>query len=835
MTSADTPYGRAALTYLERGWWPLPLPPNAKAPVPAGWTGSRAARAPQRADVAGWITRGRFDDHQVGNICVRMPNDVIGIDVDVYGDKRGDLALDELERRTGTQLPGTYSSTARGWGESRIRFYRVPAGTRLRANPGDGIEIVQHHHRYAVVWPSVHPKTRTTYRWYDAAGDELDEPPLIEDLTELPWPWIAELQSVGSRDPNDVAATPEDVVRFRAEACGMAKPKGIDGWRRKLDESAGSRHDRLVAFACWGAREALLGWYPFAQVEALLRAWWANVMDDPARRDGTEFDDVMAWAVAQAILGKNSPQMVEKRRQADEARARTPRTPETSSTDEATSDEVAVMPTTWSDAHVGEAFGATLLGRWLYCRARGGWLRWDGRRWVVDPGEAVYEEFRQWVLDLGTTVWKREGNSDTMKALSRYRDRGKIDSAVTIARRLDGIAAGAEEFDRHPHLLNVLNGVVDLRTGELGEHDPTMRMTRLAGADFEPGATHVDFDAVLEALNPDPRAWVQRLFGAAAFGAVVDDVLAVFDGTGSNGKTTLLKAVSISLGDYAAPASTRLLMARGVNDEHPTLIADLAGRRLVYIEETPEGGALKMEQVKAITGGGTLKARFIGRDYFEFEPSHQIVVATNHRPAVNASDYAAWRRLRLVPFTRTYVLPHEAKPGDLVADRGLRSRLAHPAQRRAALAWVVAGAVAWHAEGGLGGCAEIDEATSAWRRDEDVIHAWWADRVSPGGAARASDVYNSFVDWCQREGRRFVPSNKEFAKRFVDHDLARTHGVERQVRRNGTWYSGLTVVDVVGNPPVSHTPARGEAPEHPPHPPRPGTTPLLGTDDEDVF
>src|SRR5690606_37895765 len=109
--------------------------------------------------------------------------------------------------------------------------------------------------------------------------------------------------------------------------------------------------------------------------------------------------------------------------------------------------------------------------------------------------------------------------------------------------------------------------------------------------------------------------------------------------------------------------------------------------------------------VKAITGGGALSARFIGRDYFQFQPSHQIIVATNHRPAVNASDYASWRRLKLVPFPRTYRPDHEAKPGDLIADRGLRARLGRPAQRNAVLAWVVTGAVEWYRAGGLGGCS----------------------------------------------------------------------------------------------------------------------------------
>ncbi len=49
-----------------------------------------------------------------------------------------------------------------------------------------------------------------------------------------------------------------------------------------------------------------------------------------------------------------------------------------------------------------------------------------------------------------------------------------------------------------------------------------------------------------------------------------------------------------------------------------------------------------MEQLKALSGGTEIKARFIAKDQFTFAPTHQFIIATNHRPAVNASDHAAW-------------------------------------------------------------------------------------------------------------------------------------------------------------------------------------------------
>nr|MDQ3350746.1 phage/plasmid primase, P4 family [Actinomycetota bacterium] len=411
----------------------------------------------------------------------------------------------------------------------------------------------------------------------------------------------------------------------------------------------------------------------------------------------------------------------------------------------------------------------------------------------LDPGEAVFEEFRRWIIALGDHLWHNDGDAETMKKVARYRERGKIDAAVTIARRLEPIAARADEFDTHSHLLNVHNGVVDLRTGDLGSHDPTLKIRQLAGAAYRSDATHPDIDAVLHVMTSGVRDWVQRLLGSAAVGTVVDDIVAVADGKGSNGKTTLLKMAAVALGDYATPASTRLLIARATHDDHPTLIADLFGRRLVYIEETPEGGALKMEQLKALSGGTEIKARFIAKDQFTFSPTHQFIIATNHRPAVNASDHAAWRRLRLIPFPNTYRKPHEARNGDLVADLGLRTRLGLECQREAALAWIVAGAVAWHRDG-LGGCAEVDAATDTWRRSEDVIEAWWNDRVvaDRNGEEGAAAVYRSFTEWCDLNGRR-PPSNKEFVKKLTDHELYERHRIERHDGMNGRVYRGFSV------------------------------------------
>ena len=88
------------------------------------------------------------------------------------------------------------------------------------------MELVQHHHRFVVAWPSVHPKTGGTYRWYGPDGELMPEGavPRPEDLPELPETWLDGLRmthenkrrSRGSREKPDDAELPVyDVLRAR--------------------------------------------------------------------------------------------------------------------------------------------------------------------------------------------------------------------------------------------------------------------------------------------------------------------------------------------------------------------------------------------------------------------------------------------------------------------------------------------------------------------------------------------------------------------------------------------------------------------------------------------
>lgn len=186
------PYAQVALQYWAAGWQGvIPLPSRDKYPPPRGFTGA-GALMPSYADVYAWVE----GDEGNGNIGLRFPPNLIGIDVDAYGEKMGGVTLAEKLVRWG-ELPETWKLSSRGKdGLSGIYVYSIPEGLRWPGIVGPGIDIIENRYRYAVTWPSVHPSGKV-YEWFDPTGlpysIDTDNVPSPSDFPALPQSWINNL------------------------------------------------------------------------------------------------------------------------------------------------------------------------------------------------------------------------------------------------------------------------------------------------------------------------------------------------------------------------------------------------------------------------------------------------------------------------------------------------------------------------------------------------------------------------------------------------------------------------------------------------------------------
>jgi P4 family phage/plasmid primase-like protien len=437
------------------------------------------------------------------------------------------------------------------------------------------------------------------------------------------------------------------------------------------------------------------------------------------------------------------------------------------------------------DAYIGKRIADDYLADRFLHSGVFGWMKFDGRRWQPVEQAVVAEVIRQGVIEFHRAEAQAGANADRLKNISALFSAHRLKAVLWVAKGY--LTVDNEEFDAHPDLLNVRNGVVDLRDGTLHPHDPLLRFTKVTMVDYQPGAVHDDWGQALTALPAEVADWLQLRWGQGLTGhPVPDDVMVVLKGAGENGKTTLVDSVREAVGpDYAVVLPDRVLLAR--SGDHPTELMTLRGARLAFMEEFPELGHLNVKRLKDMHGTGRITARYIGKDSVSWQVTHTIFVTTNYLPRVDESDHGTWRRLLLVEFPYRYRKRHETveMPTDRRGDPDLRDRLRRGAggQHEAILAWLVTGAVRWYQRDKTmpEPPESVRSATDVWRMTSDLLLRYINDNLvfDPDAHVMAKELYEDFAEWLNASGHlRWTDQN--FSARFAQHPAVCAPGVEKQ-------------------------------------------------------
>ena len=390
-----------------------------------------------------------------------------------------------------------------------------------------------------------------------------------------------------------------------------------------------------------------------------------------------------------------------------------------------------------------------------WCDQHGRWYVWNGKCWKADALRDVRRMAEQTIRSL---VAECDGDEDASKWATKCgRDHKPSREMLEVVKHRRAVLVDA--LDRHPWLLGVDNGIVDLHTGSLLPHGRKYLITSLSPARYEPEARCPRWEQFLSEImdgSSDMIASLQRLAGYFLTGDISVQILPIFFGPGSNGKNVFLDTLVGIMGPYAEEAPDGLLTIRQ-GDEHPTEIADLHGKRLVVASETEEGRKMRIGLVKKITGNRYLKGRFMRQDYFQFERTHKTVLVTNNRPIVTESSNAIWRRLRLIPFAVT--IP-EARQ-----DKHLTDKLV--AEWPGILAWAVRGCIDWQErQCDLEFPEAVKRATEEYRADSDHVADFiaeccvdWRGHEDQNMRAPKERVYLAYCSWCRSVGEDVLTRN----------------------------------------------------------------------------
>lgn len=410
-----------------------------------------------------------------------------------------------------------------------------------------------------------------------------------------------------------------------------------------------------------------------------------------------------------------------------------------------------------------------------HCHPWKSWHVWDGSRWEQDTTGAVKRMAKAVVQSIGAEAAAIPDQTNRKELLAHAissESKRSIEAMISLAESEPGIPVKPEEWDKDPWLLNCLNGTVDLRTGKLKPHDRSDLVTKVCPVHYDPDAKAPrweQFEREIFAGDEDLVSYMRRCVGYSLTAVDTVQEINILHGEGSNGKNVYLDTVRAFLGDYACQADPNLLLASR-NEAHPTGVADLHGRRFVAASETDDGRKMAIALVKRLTGDATIKARRMRQDFFEFNRTFKVFLATNCKPEIGDTDYAIWRRIRLVPFRVKFVkkgMPLNA-PMVMPEEPGLTERL--KAEAPGILALFVRGCLEWQ-ERGIDPPAAVIAATEEYRAEMDSIGDFISERceapgddVSPQVRAmlkeKANALFQAYDEWAREAGIEAAKSRK---------------------------------------------------------------------------
>lgn len=326
-----------------------------------------------------------------------------------------------------------------------------------------------------------------------------------------------------------------------------------------------------------------------------------------------------------------------------------------------------------------------------------------------------------------------------------------IDAAVSLLSVQDRIRVALAMIDADPMLVGFDSArqVIDLHTGiarpATSSDYITKSLTPCAIGDASKAVRWQSFLVQIFDGDAELIDWLHRWCGYLLTGSTSEQIFLFFFGLGANGKSVFAELVRHIMGDYGRSVASETLTEtkRQAGGASPDL-ADLIGCRLAMSSETEDGSALAESLVKSLTSGDTITARQLYAPPVQFQPAFKLLMLGNHRPVIRGNDFGIWRRVRLVPFNKTFT---EQERDPKLLDT-LKTESPH------ILAWMVAGCMEWQRRG-LGDVpASIASQTADYREEQDIIGQWLGECTK---ADRASEVdggelFINYREWATANG-----------------------------------------------------------------------------------
>jgi len=442
------------------------------------------------------------------------------------------------------------------------------------------------------------------------------------------------------------------------------------------------------------------------------------------------------------------------------------------------------IPDVFTEMKFAEFLTCSYSHHFKYCIEEGKFIKFRPDRWILDDGEGyMYEMYKIMLQRINhlviDTISDPELRMKKLSALLKMENNRKFRDIMEIYRSDIRNQISTEDIDRDPGLINFTNCTFDLRS-QLSY--PNFRWDYLmnsTGYEYDTDASCPQFEkAILSTIgNRENVRFVQKYLGYAITGNTSMDAMLILVGETGTGKSTLLEVIEHVFGTYCVvtPVDTFLSKRRNAI---PNDVARLKGKRLVIANEMSEEHRFSVDRIKTMTGGDTISARKLYQEWFQFQPTHKIILATNHLPKVEGFDNALTRRFRIV----------ECNQGVPVKER--IPDFPEVLKREAA------GIMNWILEGYRMLCEEGLEPTDSMRKtvlqyriEEDRVLRFINEccKRTESEIVGVTQLYTTYDAFMKNRGERRTDTLNMFSRKLLKHGF-------RKIRRSvGMYFEGIEI------------------------------------------
>lgn len=247
----------------------------------------------------------------------------------------------------------------------------------------------------------------------------------------------------------------------------------------------------------------------------------------------------------------------------------------------------------------------------------------------------VQREPRRWIMDAVRS------HADARREMSSY----MVNSVEELM--ANRCAMHVDTFNSHdPDLVNVSNGMLNMRDFTLRPHDPKDLSTVQVPHRFDPKARCLKFQEWLKEMLPaeDVQLQVQEIFGYCLAPKLNYHKFFFFYGDGGTGKSTCIDVLSLLIGKENGIA------VRLQDLDNAFVRAQLVGKRLYLATELNRDSFRHIDLIKAIVSGDPIHVEKKHKDGYTYRPQGRFIMASNVRAQTSDTTDGFFRRLCQITF-----------------------------------------------------------------------------------------------------------------------------------------------------------------------------------------